>query len=253
MRGIIFVATMVIGEVAAFAQGTVVFNNRIPGILMTRVYATTRGSWQIIGNGPTDFPSGTTDFSGMVALAGSTWCAALRAAPGADAFEQNLVFSPTTTTFRTGTAAGFVAATTAILPNVSKDAAVATVQMFVWENADGRLSDPSAALNAWMSGTAHAGLSGKFNVSSIGGDFNVPPNLLGLRSFSVYVPEPTTFQLLAAGVTFSFILRRTRSRVADANSASCPSAVYPIFKINRCGDEVQADGAENVALQFNPQ
>jgi len=189
-----------------FAQGTVVFNNRITGTLITHVYM--GGSSQLSGNGNTDFPAGTTDWgSGFVPLAGNAYSTALLAGPTAGALLQ----ANPVTTFRTGTGAGFIAGTTATLEGVAADAPSAFIQMVAWDNAGGTITSWDAAQAAWQAGTIAAGASPVFQVQSIGGDFNVPPALVGLESFNIYmVPEPGTFALVGLGAAAMLIFRRRK-------------------------------------------
>jgi len=118
---------------SVFAQGTVVFNNRVTGSIVTFVYA--GGTSQRAGNGTGDTPSGNTDWTGYTRVSGASFLSQLLAAPGAGAPESSLVPSSGTTTFRTGTAAGNVAGITATLSNIPKDAAAATLEMVAWDNS----------------------------------------------------------------------------------------------------------------------
>jgi hypothetical protein len=57
--------------------------------------------------------------------------------------------------------------------------------MVVWANQGGLFTTWAAAKPQVYRGWIPAGFSEKFTVYQIGGDLNVPPNLLGLRSFNV--------------------------------------------------------------------
>jgi len=132
-------------------------------------------------------------------------------APGANAADAALQFSANTTTFRTGTGAGVLVATTATLANVAKDAAVATVQVFAWDNTSGSYASAASAWSAWQAGTISGGVSGKINLSAIGGDLTAPPNVTGLQSFNLYsVPEPSTMALAGLGAAALLIFRRRK-------------------------------------------
>jgi len=212
-KALIASLTLVIA-VNSFAQGTVNFANRVSGVLVTYVYGPNPNYvWgSQIGNGATDLPSGTTDWTGYTKLSGSRYLAAIMSAPGANAPDAALAFSANTTSFRTGTGAGVLAGITATLWNVAKDAPVATIQVFAWDNDAGTFSDPTAAWNAWKAGAIWGGVSGTFNVAAIGGDFNIPPNLTGLQSFSFYtIPEPTTSILAGIGAIVGFLLKRNNA------------------------------------------
>jgi hypothetical protein len=68
------------------AQGTLRFENNIPGVLVTHVYAVNPAIPVFyIGNGPSDFPPGDTDWTGWTPAAGSGFSAQLLGAPGANA------------------------------------------------------------------------------------------------------------------------------------------------------------------------
>jgi len=201
----------------AFAQGTIVFNNRVTGQVVFHVYGPNTNNINYdsgqIGNGPNDYPSGTTDWSTyqQIGATGSggelgaaTTLAQLLAAPGSDQPEFSLIPASPITTFRTGAAAGFVASTMATLANVAPDAAAATVEMVVWDNSSGFYPTWALARDAWISGQTIAGVSGAYNVFQIGGTLNTPPNLIGFQSFNIHWsplagPEPSSTALGAFG------------------------------------------------------
>ena len=73
----------------------------------------------------------------------------------------------------------------------------------------GTVNDWATAEALWLSGQIAAGKSLLFNVTSIGGTFNPPPNLVGLQSFNIYyVPEPGTLALLGLGALGLMVFRR---------------------------------------------
>ncbi|MPN63296.1 hypothetical protein SDC9_211054 [bioreactor metagenome] len=137
--------------------------------------------------------------------------AALMGAPGANAAASSLVFSPNTTTFRTGAAAGVINNVVAKFSNILPDAPVATFQMFAWDNSTGLYADPAAAFLAWGKGQIAGGVSGTFNVNGIGGGMGTQPNLIGLQSFNIYmVPEPSSMALAGLGAAALLIFRRRK-------------------------------------------
>src|SRR5690349_5066256 len=120
----------------AFAQGTVTFNNRLTGTLITHVYqAPTTGEAQVFGNTSIDTPAGSTVYTGAL-LTGAGWIATLWSAP-AGTTDSSLLVQATgaSSTFRTGTAAGNFVASTATLQNVGADAAAAVLQVRVYSAA----------------------------------------------------------------------------------------------------------------------
>jgi hypothetical protein len=193
---------------SVFAQGTVVFNNRITGTLVTYVYL---GSGPRVGNGTADTPTGNIDWTGYNRIAGAGFLAQLLAANGGSQPENTLTPQGGTTTFRTGTAAGNVAGTTATLQNIPKDSPLATLQLAAWDNSSGLYSTWAQASVAWNAGLIAAGRSNPFNLAAIGGDSNPAPSLTGLQSFSIYlIPEPSTFALAGLGAAAMLIFRRRR-------------------------------------------
>ena len=142
----------------------------------------------------------------------ATTFAQLLAAPGLNAAESTLVPAAGVTTFHSGTSLGDVAAITATLNRVPLDAAFATVQIVAWDNLSGLYPTWNEALIGWRSGLIAAGGSAKFNVSDIGGIFNIPPflnNMEPLTSFNLYlVPEPATLALAGSGAATLLIFRR---------------------------------------------
>lgn len=184
MKKLVLTALAVSCAASVFAQGTVIFNNRLTGSLITFVYDGSAKT-QLRGNGTGETPGGSFDWTGFTKISGAGYSAQLLAAPGADAALSALVASPFVTTFRTGGAAGNVAPTTAVLGNVAPDAPVATLMMVAWENKGGLYATWADAELAWQNGLIKAGTSGTFNVSAIGGGVNGAPVLTGLQSFNI--------------------------------------------------------------------
>ena len=85
MKKLILAACALTCAASVFAQGTVVFNNRVTGTIVTHVYGPGTDPTQAFnGNGSTDTPAGTTSWAGFTALSGANYSAQLWAAPGAD-------------------------------------------------------------------------------------------------------------------------------------------------------------------------
>lgn len=211
MKKLLLTACALTVAVSVFAQGTVIFNNRVTGTIVTHVYGPQAGdpSQSLTGNTTADTPAGTTAYTGAL-LSGTGYLAQLLAGNGANA--STLVAASTApVTFRTGAAAGFINSTTAALVGVPQDAATATIRMAVWDNSSGQYGTWAAAETAWNSGLIAAGLSPAFNLNAIGGVNNPSPNLVGLQSFNIYmVPEPSTMALAGLGAAALLIFRRRK-------------------------------------------
>jgi hypothetical protein len=176
--------------VQGLGQGTVAFNNRVPGTVLTHVWygcpPNLRGNWT------NDFPVGTNSYAEGYVLTGApggpgaaTTFAQLLGAPGANVSEYSLVPSSTPpTTFRTGGAAGNIVVQTVTFSNIPADAPVATFQMVVWDNSSGLYPTWAEASVAWNQGVGVAGKSDPFVLTNIGGGTNPAPFLTNLTSFA---------------------------------------------------------------------
>lgn len=220
MKRLILAACALTCAASVFGQGQVVFNNRVVGSVVSHIYAPngTDAGFVQQGNGTADTAAGTTDWSaasGWSLLDGSkgTYTVQLWAAPGgAGTPESSLVAVPTTTTMRTGAAAGFITGVTVVVPNVPGDTTggPATFEVRVWDNAGGTITSYAAA-----QGLANGvwGQSPIFSITGpLGGGTVLPPNLVGLQSFNVHtlVPEPSTFALAGLGAAALLIFRRRK-------------------------------------------
>lgn len=212
MKKLLLTALAVTCAASVFAQGTVILGNRFSGTYITHVYlAPTTVHTATRGMGSSDFPVGTFDWAGYTLLTGNGYTAQLLAADGADKAESSLVAAPTTTTFRTGGAAGNIVQATATLTGVAADSAVATVEMVVWENKGGLYTTWAQAYTAWQAGLINAGTSGTFNLNAIGGAINGAPVMSPMQSFAIYtVPEPSTMALAGLGAAALLIFRRRK-------------------------------------------
>ena len=225
MKKLTLAALALTTAASVFAQGTITFNIRYIGTTgpsgTAHIYG--GGTGAIVGQGSNDSPSGSTSFSGLTLIGStpsglygqSTTFAQLLGANGANAPEGSLTPQGSIATFRSGTSAGAVFGFTDTLQSIPLDAAAATIEMVVWDNSSGQYSTWTQASVAWLAGTIAAGKSGAFNVSSIGGSVNTPPNIPigpgGLQSFNIYVvPEPTSFALLGLGAAAMMVIRRRK-------------------------------------------
>jgi len=205
------------GIASATGQGQLTFYNHVPGVVDTRVYAplTSNPYLHQIGNGPSDTPAGTTDWSSFTKIGTDTTggpfgatntLGQLLGAPGTDQAESSLQLSFPITTFRTGIAAGLVAGVTATFNNISWQSA-ATMEMVAWDNSSGLYPTWTQASIAWDEGIIAAGKSGTFNI--VFGNFAQPLEVLaGLQSFNLYyIPEPSPLWLAGLGIAVSLFRR----------------------------------------------
>jgi hypothetical protein len=199
---------------SVFAQGTIVFNNRVVGSVVAPVYGVdpANSTLQQSGNTANGFPVGTTTYGGA-ALVGTGFTAQLWGAPGANAPVTALVPATgySTAPFRTGpaAAAGLWQTSTdaAVIPGAA-EATVATLQVRAWDNQGGTITTWAAAVTAGTS----MGQSALFNSAPLGG-ISPPPNLVGLLSFNLTgtaVPEPSTFALAGLGAVAMLAFRRRK-------------------------------------------
>lgn len=215
MKKLVLTALAMACAVGVFAQGTVIFNNRVVGTVVTHVYLplASNPSLSTVGNGAGDTPAGTVNWSSYTPVGSASYLAQLLAANGANQAESSLVAaSSPATTFRTGAAAGFINTSTATLTGVPGDSPAATLEMVAWDNSSGNYPTWALASVAWQAGLIAAGKSGAFNVTAIGGTLNPAPTLNNLQSFNLTstVPEPSSFALAGLGAAALLIFRRRK-------------------------------------------
>jgi hypothetical protein len=197
------------GSQAAKAQGTIYFDNDLPTVLISHVYAPLASDFYLsrIGNGPGDYPPGITSWAGFDPIGfntngpygpGNTF-AQLLTAPGYNQPESSLVPQTPITTFRAGGGYGYVAPVWVTPNNVASDGP-ATVEMVAWDNSSGHYPSWTSASLAWVQGAIAAGKSGELNLT-LGVVMGMPTFLTNLPSFNLYrVPEPSMFALAPLGL-----------------------------------------------------
>jgi hypothetical protein len=212
---------------SVFAQGGVVFNNRVGGT--SHVWA--GGTTQYQGNAPTgDSTPGTIDYAALGCkligtvggLPANTTFAQLLGAPGSGAPESALLPGLPVTTFRTGAASGNIFPATATFNNIPLDAPFGTFEMVAWDNSSGLYPTWAEASVAARVGLIMAGRSAPFTLASIGGNIFTPPTLEpALQSFNIYfVPEPATAALAGLGAAALLIVRRRRFHCAPSQTGN---------------------------------
>ncbi len=220
-----------IGDLAAASchgQGTIIFNTRVSGTIVTHVYAplSSAPTYHQAGNGSADTPAGSQDWSGFTLIGiggssgqygGATTFAKLLGANGADQPESSLLPALPTTTFRTGGMAGYVSGIGSTFDNIPKATPAATIEMVAWDNSSGLYPTWVQASAAWRAGLIAAGESGRWTQEI--DDFLSEPNLLSstdpsqhVVSFNLYfIPEPSTFALAGLGALAVVVCRRRRN------------------------------------------
>jgi hypothetical protein len=190
---------ILVGTLTARPQGTIEFQNRVPGLVITHIYAPLvsdpmRGQ---IGNGTDDTPPDTQDWTDFTLIGvngalgpfgGATTFAQLLGAHGFDQPEQSLLPAQPTTTFRTGAAAGYVSGVTVTLSNVPYDSE-ATLEMVAWDNSSGLYPTWTQAVVAWQAGLIAAGASGRWNQLTLSPLSPSPPIIGGSASTCISFPS----------------------------------------------------------------
>jgi hypothetical protein len=207
MKQTILTILLVSTAAAVYGQGSVVFNNRVVGTVVSPVFAPEPGAPGLrrSGNPSTGTPVGSTVYGGA-ALSGTGFTAQLWGGPQGTAMGSLLLCPGSQTTFRTGAAAGFV---TAPAPNPTvlgvPENGTATLQLRAWDNMNNTVTSYAAALQLGVA----AGFSDLFDVSPLGGILTPSPNIAGLRSFNLtQVPEPSLIALGALGLGALLLRRR---------------------------------------------
>ena len=190
---------MLLCSAAVFAQGTVIFLNRVPGVLVAPIYGPDPANSMeaLTGNSPDGMPPGTTVYGGPP-LAGSGFTAQLWGGPDA-----NSLAPATGASTETFVIAGFwqTPANPAIIPTVPLGS-VAQLQVRVWDNRGGTIT-------TWSQAVAVGDVLGESAVFSQYLGSELPLNLYGLTSFNIHEsPEPSTFALMALGAIALLALRR---------------------------------------------
>jgi hypothetical protein len=179
MKKLIAIAAVVVATIAAQAQGTINFANRVVGSIDAKVLG--------VSGAPLD---------------GAGFMAQLYV--GATASSLAAVGSPVP--FRTGAAAGYVTSSTVTVNGIA-GGSPASVAMRAWDASTGASYDAATV----------RGSSAILTIAALGGGGSppaVPADLVGLTSFSLAgaapgnIPEPTAVALGLLGAGALFLRRR---------------------------------------------
>jgi hypothetical protein len=204
MKKLLTLAAMAGLTLSAFGQGQINFNNRVTSVtpaISAPVYLDVVGGTLLSGS--------DTSFHAALLGGATTGTASSASAIGT----LSLLASPSTAatwiTFRTGTLAGFVAVGT----DSARDSGLAygstgMFQMVAWQGTE---TTWAAAYADWKNGLIKAGWSNPITSAVTTGPTDLAvPNLTGLQSFAIAVPEPSTFALAGMGVAAMMIFRRRK-------------------------------------------
>jgi|GEM_PF-465780 len=234
MKKLILAAFALTTAASVFAQGTIWLENRILGTGGTtvRVYAPLNpmDTVSVVGRSAIDTPPGSTDFGGRLLIGasgltqqygGTTTYAQYLMAVGENQPAASLVAVGATTTFRTGSGAGFLSSITSTITAIGATpiepdySGSLTVSIVAWDAQTYKFWEgPGGAKEAWLRGEIAAGMMAPFGITSLGGLTPiVHPNQTGqvLTSFNLYfIPEPGSFALLGLGAAAMLIFRRRK-------------------------------------------
>jgi hypothetical protein len=189
MKKLFVILACAVAAVTSYAQGTVNFTTRIPGVV--DVVFTNPGGAKLDGTGYT----------------AQLYGGAAGAAEGA------LVALTPTTTFRSGAGAGYITPAGAVVVTGVPGGQTASIQIRVWNNQGGTITSYEQAR---ASATGEFGQSEVFQISSLGDPNASPPGVpvdpVGFGTGKTYatqiVPEPTTIALGLLGAAALFLRRR---------------------------------------------
>jgi hypothetical protein len=205
MKTFILILTLTATALHTFAQGTIVYYNRVAGSVVAPVYGADIEPGPVkYGNTSAGFPAGTQVYTGA-ALAGTGYSVTLWAGPEGSTVEQLALVPGSLDTFRTGGFAGAIDNSGGVIaiPGVPEGNR-AVLQLRVWDNLGGTIT-------SWpgFSGPGLRALSRPFTSQPLGGNAP-PPNMAGLESFNYAVPEPGIYALAGLGATALWLFRRRK-------------------------------------------
>lgn len=239
MKRLLIVTVLLGSAIGAFSQGQIIFNNRVtqggavgtpnesiyqpiygvnPANMTQNLQGAPNAAGGTAGAGGNPIPAlGTTDYSGRTPLAGSGFTAQLWYGTAGTPAANLVLANSGTTSFRTSAATvGAFNVTTATLDNPAAmipggagSLNAATFQVRAWDNQNGTITTWAQVM---ANGLIPRGMSGLFSPpNNLGGGSDTPPNIIGMRSFGLFiVPEPSMIALGALGLG-ALLLRRRKA------------------------------------------
>jgi hypothetical protein len=237
MNKLVFIAMVSCGVTSAFSQGLVYFSNKVAsggigaqGPIIAPIYGIDPADPLVPKTGMPSiaYPSGTTVYGGTP-LSGTGFTAQLWGGP-VGALEDELQLCLTaggiaSASFRTGGSRGFIVPLRehVAVPNAPPGpGSRAVLQMRVWENMGGTITSWGQVLESPL---VPRGVSPLFTPDfDLGDNSTLPPYLIGLQSFSLFIiPEPSAGLLLlgCGGVSWLWsgaFWRRDQKRQLSAST-----------------------------------
>jgi hypothetical protein len=208
MKKLVLSLMLVVTGVSSFAQGTIVYYNRVANSVVAPIYGSELDpTISKTGNTSAGFPAGTQAYGGL-ALTGTGYYVTLWAGPAGSTFDQLSLVPGSLKTFRTGSFAGAIDNSGGVIaiPGIG-EGAQAALQLRAWDNRGGTITSWEQVI---LDITIAQGASAIFTSPALGGNAP-PPNLGGMQSFNLkLVPEPGTYTLIGLGTFAIWIFRRRK-------------------------------------------
>lgn len=227
-----------------FGQGQLTLQNRVTGSVIAPIYGLIPGAEteRRTGNTAVGTPAGTANYGSATLLSGTSYTAQLWVGPSGSSMEQLVLANGgNTTSFRTGTGAGFVVQPTlsAEVPGVPGGSGTrCAFQVRAWDNQGGTITSWAQAVSSSTAVGFSEVVQGTFD---LGGGVTLPnPGLVGLTSFnltlngsytttiltnpqsrSVFVGFPASLQVVASSpLPLNYLWRKGGVVIPGQNSST---------------------------------